>query len=152
MFKSMSIRNKIVLTIALLLLINSGAVFLLVHRAENKLYSSISNTPKPFSYNYYLGMVLVGDIYTSFLMNKDYPTIENHDNTHVFFQMLRGLRINILIIFGITVVIGVLISMLLSRSISKPIMQLAQETKKCCERQTGKRHGIPAMSRASGAL
>ena len=66
MFKSMSIRNKIVLTIALLLLINSGSIFLLIQSAEKKLYSSMSSTPKPFSYNYYLGMVLMGDIYTSF--------------------------------------------------------------------------------------
>jgi signal transduction histidine kinase len=138
MFKSMSLRNKIVITVALLLMINSGAIFLLVQGAEKKLYSAMSNTPKPFSYNYYLGMVLVGDIYTSFLMNKDYPTIENHESPHVFFQMLRGLRIKIFIIFGITVVIGILISILLSRSISKPIMQLAQETKNIVNGKPGK--------------
>ncbi len=138
MFKSMSIRNKIVSTIALLLLINSGSIFLLVQRAEKKLYSSILNTPKPFTYNYFLGMVLVGDIYTSFLMNKDYPTITSHDSTNDFFQMLHGLRIKILIIFGITVVIGVLISIMLSRSISVPIMQLARETKNVVNGKPGK--------------
>jgi signal transduction histidine kinase len=143
MFKSLSIRNRIVISITVLLLINSGSIFLLIKQAEKKLYNTIATTEKQVLYDYARRKVLVGDIYEILGVNVDYITMENHNSPLELFPTLRGLTIKISIIFGITVVIGVLISIFLSRSISKPIMELAQETKNFVDGKPGKTKEFP---------
>lgn len=143
MLKSMCLRNKIMISIGLLLIINSCSIILLLNRFENKIYSTVSNNPRPLSYNYYLGMVLVGNIQNSFLMNMDYPIIGNNNNVHDLIFIVRKLRIQILSILGVTVILGVFLSILLSRSISKPIMQLARDSKRVVDGKLSKSIDLP---------
>lgn len=143
MLKNMCFRNKIMISIGLLLIINSGSILLLINRFENKIYSRVSKNTQPFSYNYYLGMVLVGDIQSSFLMNMDYPVIGSNNDTHDLIFLLRKLRIQILSILGGSVILGVFLSILLSRSISRPIMQLARESKRVADGKLSKSIDLP---------
>jgi signal transduction histidine kinase len=109
----------------MLLLISSTSIMVLLNRVENKLYNSNMQAEIPFSYNYYLGMVLTGDIQSGFLWNKGYPILRDGGNSDKLFELIRTLKIQVMSVFGITFIIGILMAMYTSSRIANPIKQLA---------------------------
>jgi signal transduction histidine kinase len=125
MLNKMCIRDRIFIIIIMLLLISSTSIMVLLNRVENKLYNSNMQAEIPFSYNYYLGMVLTGDIQSGFLWNKGYPILRDGGNSDKLFELIRTLKIQVMSVFGITFIIGILMAMYTSSRIANPIKQLA---------------------------
>jgi len=126
MFRGMCVRNKIIITVAVIVLINLASVMILINSMEKKLIETSKLVKDPFTYDYFLGMILTGDLHASFLLNKDYPMIKGDRESSNIWPLLRKLKLQILAVFGFSITLGVGLSILISRSITKPVTQLAR--------------------------
>lgn len=129
MVRTTCIRTRIILTFATLLVINAGSILLLEHRLEHKVNSSFPVRGEKMTYDYFLGMVLTGDIHGSLLLNSDYPVVQAENRAETLGGVISRLRLQMLVVFGVSMVLGVIVSFLLSRGITKPIVQLARSAK-----------------------
>ncbi len=129
MFEKMCIRSRIIIPIILLLLMYTGGMLLLEYRVEKKLSSIQIDYNYPLPYNSFLSMVLFGDIRSSLMMNRGYSIIKENEGIENFSQLVRKLRYQVLMVFGFLIIIGIVLSLIIARGISKPIMELADASK-----------------------
>ncbi len=143
MFKKLCIRNKIMISVVLLLFLSSGSILLLIDRIEKEIYSSNADSTQLFSYNYFAGMILTGDIHSSFFLNKDYPLVGKDNNDSNLITAVHKLKTQVLIVFGLSIILGIFLSIGISRSISRPIMQLVHASKNLTNGKMGKSFLLP---------
>jgi len=129
MFSKLCVRERVLLTVVIVLIISSGTIFFLIDRMEREVYSSSSGFEPLFFYNYFSGMVLTGDIHNSFMLNKDYPLIDKNNDSMSFLSSIHRLKIQILVVFGLSLIAGIVLSVIASRGITRPIMQLIHASK-----------------------
>jgi len=129
MFSKLCVRERVLLTVVIVLIISSGTIFFLIDRMEREVYSSSSGFEPLFFYNYFSGMVLTGDIHNSFMLNKDYPLIDKNNDSMSFLSSIHRLKIQILVVFGLSLIAGIVLSVITSRGITRPIMQLIHASK-----------------------
>lgn len=130
MFNRLCIRSKILFSIIIVLTMSTGSVLLLLNRLERNICNASTASSNAFSYDYFSGMVLTGDIHTSFLLNKDYPLIEkNNNNDMQMLTTIHRMRNHVMIVFAFSALLGLVLSILVARSIKKPIMQIIQKSK-----------------------
>ena len=104
MFNRLCIRSKVLFSIIIVLAVSSGSVLLLLNRLERDICSASTASSNAFSYDYFSGMVLTGDIHASFLLNRDYPLIENSNNNDMqMLTMIHRLRNHVLVVFAFSV-------------------------------------------------
>ncbi len=129
MFSKLCVRERVLLTVVIVLIISSGTTFFLVDRMERKMYSSSSGFEPLFFYNYFSGMVLTGDIHNSFMLNKGYPLIDRNNDNMSSLSSVHRLKTQILFVFGLSLIAGIILSVIASRGITRPIMQLIHASK-----------------------
>jgi len=130
MFSGMHVRNKIIVTVAVIVIINLASLMFLTNRMEKRLIETSRQITDPFTYDYFLGMILTGDIHTSFLLNKDYPMLKGDRESSSILPLLHKLKLQIIAVFAFSGALGICISILISRSITKPIIHLARASQK----------------------
>jgi signal transduction histidine kinase len=125
----MSIKLRIVVPVLVILLLYTGGILLLEHRIEKRLISLQINYTQPLPFNSFLSMILFGDTRSSLMMNRVYSVINHDENINNVSAMIRKMRYQVLMVFGFLIVIGTTLALLIARSISKPIMELAKLSK-----------------------
>ena len=129
MFKRMCIRTRIIVMITALLLMYTGGILLLEYRVEKRLSNIQFSVNTPLPYNSFLSMVLFGNMHSNMMVAGRF-TIDNEDiSAERFTSLVRNLRYQVLMTFGFFIVVGVIIALLISRSISKPIKELARASR-----------------------
>ena len=129
MFERMCIKARIIVPILVILLLYTGGILLLERKIEKKLTNIQINYNQPLPYNSFLSMVLFGDTRSSLMMNRGYAVINDDEGIENFSAMVHKLRYQVLMVFGFLIVIGITLALLIARSISKPIMELANTSK-----------------------
>jgi signal transduction histidine kinase len=129
MFDRMCIKAKILVPVIAILFIYTGGVLLLEQRIEKKLTSIQINYNQPLPYNSFLSMVLFGDTRNSLMMSRGYAGVNNDEGIANYSAIVRKLRYQVLMVFGFMIAVGITLALLISRSISKPIMELANVSK-----------------------
>jgi signal transduction histidine kinase len=129
MLDRMCIKARIIITIILLLLMYTGGILCLEYRVEKKLSSLQFNSSQPLPYNSFLSMVLFGDTRSGLMMGTTYAVINGDESIEDFSALVHKLRYQVLMILGFFIVLGVIVAVLISRGITKPIMALANASK-----------------------
>jgi len=127
MQKSLCIRTKIMITIFILLLFDAGIILWLESRAEDKFYRMKNVYNQPLEFNSFFNMMLLGDI-RDYKLRTSTPIISDKEKRESLVTIIRSLREKIMLVFGITMVVGMLLSICIARGISKPILKLAHVT------------------------
>ena len=127
MKRMLCIRSKIMIPVLVVLVVSAGAALLLIWRMEERISSSGHASGSGVSYNYMKGVTLTGDLYSNYILNKEFPE-EFPQMTGVQFSLdsataLHRLRNNIAMVFGFSLILGIFLTVTTSRSISRPIMQ-----------------------------
>ncbi|UCB47376.1 MAG: HAMP domain-containing protein [Spirochaetota bacterium] len=125
MFKRACIKLRIIVPILVILLLYTGGILLLERRIEKKLTSIRINYEQPLPYNSFLSMILFGDTRSSLMMNRGYTIINDNEGIEDFSALIRKMRYQVLMVFGFLIVVGITLALLIARSISKPIIELA---------------------------
>jgi len=129
MLDRMCIKARIIITIILLLLMYTGGILCLEYRVEKKLSSLQFNSSQPLPYNSFLSMVPFGDTRSGLMMGTTYAVINGDESIEDFSALVHKLRYQVLMILGFFIVLGVIVAVLISRGITKPIMALANASK-----------------------
>jgi signal transduction histidine kinase len=141
MKRMLCIRSKMMIPVLVVLVVSAGAALLLIWRMEERMSSSNHATRSGVSYNYMAGVTLTGDLYSNYLLNKEFPK-EFPQMTSVHLSLdsntaLHRLRNNIAMVFGFSLILGVFLTVVTSRSISRPIMQLVDASKELQNHKLG---------------
>jgi signal transduction histidine kinase len=134
MKRMLCIRSKMMIPVLVVLVVSAGAALLLIWRMEERISSSGHASGSGVSYNYMEGVTLTGDLYSNYILNKQFPE-EFPQMTGVQFSLdsataLHRLRNNIAMVFGFSLILGIFLTVTTSRSISRPIMQLVDASRK----------------------
>jgi signal transduction histidine kinase len=127
--KTTSIRSRIVITFAVLLLIDAGSILLLEHRLENRVLRTYLDTTTQIPLHYYTGTVLAGNESDGFFINRFFQVVSGDGRAQAISRIIQKLRLQMSWVFGVSMALGVIITLLVSRSIAKPIVQLARSSK-----------------------
>ncbi len=130
MFPKTCIRNKILGVIVFIVIANVVGIYLICYTLENNVISESTYSKTPFTYDYFMGMELTGDIRNSFLFNRDYPVIVKDSDITYSIQLIRRLHHRLIYLFIITGALGIFIAALIAKSISRPILKIANSYKK----------------------
>lgn len=129
MFSRMRIKTRILVMIIALLLMYTGGILLLEYRVEKKLSSIQFSANAPLPYNSFLSRVLFGGMHPNIMMSRNYTMVDEDESIENFTGMIRNLRYQVLMTFGFFIILGVILALLVARSISKPIMELAKASR-----------------------
>ncbi len=129
MFNRMCIKTRIIVMIIMLLLMYTGGILLLEYRVEKKLSSIQFSANAPLPYNSFLSTVLFGGIHSNIMMSGNYAMVDEDESIKNFTAMIRNLRYQVLMTFGFFIILGIILALLIARSISKPIMDLAKASR-----------------------
>lgn len=113
----------------LVLLTNAGLILWLEQRAEKELSTTKTDEMEVLAYNYFFSRVLAGDIQSGFIISKRYPVLSESKDISNVSTIIRKLRFQVVIVFIISITGGIVLSLIVARSISKPIIQLASASK-----------------------
>ncbi len=125
MFKKMCIRNKLITAFIFLLVIDLGMVFLLEQRAERGIRTLQSEYAKLLDYNNLFNRIMGGDIRSILVVTKDRSLMEGVNNASYAVASIQAFRNHVLLIFGSSLLLFVVLSMYITRKITKPIVQFA---------------------------
>jgi len=128
MFHKICIRNKILFSFFILLFFDLGVIYMLENRVEKEVLEAQSEYNAVFSYNTLLDNILTGNIQSSFVLNKSYtyknsPVIDDLSSSQATIAAIQKFRNQVLAVFGVSLLLGVVISIVVTRSIAKPIIQ-----------------------------
>ncbi len=137
MKRMLCIRSKIMIPVLAVLVISAGAALLLIWRMEQRVSSSNHVFASGVSYNYMAGVTLTGDLYSNYLLNPDFPQMNSVQFSLDSNTILHKLRNNIALVFGFSLILGVFLTVVTSRSISRPIMQLVDASKNLQSHEIG---------------
>ncbi len=129
MFPKTCIRSKILGVIIFIVIANVVGIYLICYTLENNVISEKNYSKSPLTYDYFMGMELTGDIRNSFFFNRDYPVVLKDSDITYSIQLIRRLHHRLIYLFIITGALGILIAILISKSISKPILKIASSYK-----------------------
>jgi signal transduction histidine kinase len=124
MTNRLCIRNKILLSFFLLLLIDLGIVFLLANRSEKELLANQESYSEILSAGSIFNVILTGDLQSGFFINRDVPQLDIRDMTAASLGVVRDFRNNVFMVFGISLLLGIGINLYLAKSVARPVMQL----------------------------
>lgn len=141
MKRMLCIRSKMMIPVLVVLVVSAGAALFLIWRMEERMSSSNHATRSGVSYNYMAGVTLTGDLYSNYLLNKEFlkefPQMTSVQLSLDSNTALHRLRNNIAMVFGFSLILGVFLTVVTSRSISRPIMQLVDASKELQNHKLG---------------
>jgi signal transduction histidine kinase len=117
------------ITFTVLLLIDAGSILLLEHRLENRVLRTFFDTTADVPLHFYTGTILVGTERNGLFINRFFQVVNGDGQVQAIGRIVQKLRLQMLWVFGVSMALGVFVSFLLSRSIAKPIVQLARSSK-----------------------
>jgi signal transduction histidine kinase len=115
--------------VVVVLVVSAASALLLIGRVEERITHSGFVSIAGISYNYMEGVTLTGDLYSNYLLDQDFPEWDNVQYSLGASTALSRLRNNVVVVFGLSLLLGVLLTFLISRSISRPIMQLVDASR-----------------------
>jgi len=126
MKRCISIRAKIMITILILIMVDASIILWLESRVEKKFYrvNMGAQLSEPLAFNSLFNMVLMGDINSSYRLRTRAPML-GEDGKDGVASIIKRLKQQILLVFGLTIVTGMLLSFYIAKGISKPILRLA---------------------------
>ncbi len=124
------IRSKVMIPVIVVIVTSAGSALFLIGRAEQRMSSSGSVSIAGMSYSYMKGVTLTGDLYSNYLLDQDFPEWNNVQYSLDANTALNRLRNNVVVVFGFSLLMGILLTLLISRSISRPIMQLVDASRR----------------------
>ncbi|MHA2061707.1 MAG: hypothetical protein ACW963_05375, partial [Candidatus Sifarchaeia archaeon] len=128
MFKRLCIRNKILIVFFIFLISNLGVVFLLGKKAERELIESQTVYTQLFENNSLFNSILIGDIQSSFFLNRNYTPVEGRLISASSAESLEMFRNQVFAVFGFSILIGIGVSIFFARRFTKPVMQLVENS------------------------
>ena len=126
MFERMCIRTRILVSILAILFFYTGGILLLEYRMEKKLTAIEFDQGPALPYNSFLSTVLFGDTRAGLMMGGDYAVFNGEEGSNEFSILVRRLRYQMLMVFGLFIIMGVVLAMFIARGISRPIMEIAR--------------------------
>jgi signal transduction histidine kinase len=117
------------ITFIILILIDAGSILLLEHRLEKRVLQTYLYTTAQIPLHSYTGMVFAGTESGGFFINRFFKFESGNGQVQAISRMVRKLRLQMLLVFAVSIALGAVITMLVSRSIAKPIVQLARSSK-----------------------
>ena len=132
MFRKLCIRERVILAVVIVLMVSSGTSLLFISRVEKEIYRSSSHQGPILYYNSFTEMLLSGEIHNSFLVRRDFD--KSIDSLSML-SLVHRLRNRVIMVFGASFAIGILLSFFTSRGITRPIMQLVHASKNMRDEQ-----------------
>ena len=132
MLRDVCIRMKIAISVLFLLTLNTALILLIGFRQETRLLGRNYSFSQPLPYNSFMKTIMLPDD-EGFVFTQGLPLIGNEigdEKDETVFENSQSLRIQILVVFGLSSFLGIVISLLTARSISRPILQLADASKR----------------------
>lgn len=129
LFRTLCIRERVIIAIVIVLMISSGTILYFINAAEKKIYSSSADSEPIFFHDYFSDIVFTGDIRSSFLLRRDFLANDKNIDSIKMLSIVHRLKNQVIIIFGVSLALGIALALLTSRGITRPIMRLVHASK-----------------------
>ncbi len=126
MLKGMCIRNKVLLFFVLLIAVDLLAVLALEKRAEQELHAIQDSYSELLSYSRTPDYILTGNM-SGTLILREYASGELMRELPGTLPLLRNYRNNVLLLFGVSLVVGIVVTVYAMRCITKPLFKLTRD-------------------------
>jgi signal transduction histidine kinase len=128
MAQKLCIRNKILLAFLVLLVVDLGVVFLLENQAKRELLKNQSKFNEAIISNSLFDVIFAGNIYSMFLLTGEEGHIDPRELTAASLSVLEQFRNRIFVIFGVSLILGIGITLFFALNVTRSIVQLAGDT------------------------
>jgi signal transduction histidine kinase len=125
MKRKLCVRNKFLVALVALIVVDLFVLFILERRAENIIYKNQKSFSEIMSSDSLFEAVLTGKLQSDFMLISNGHGIESGSLTNVSLHVLRAFRNQLYIVFGISLALGVALVIYFSRVVSQPVLQLA---------------------------
>jgi len=121
MFKKMCVWNKVLIFFLLLILADLGMVFFLEGRVEKELVRIPNNILRE---NTLMSLVFGNDYDSNYLIKQTIPVLEGSGDNRSAYAVIRRYRNQVVAIFGISLLAGIVLIIVTSRNLMRPILQI----------------------------
>lgn len=121
MFKKMCVWNKVLIFFLLLILADLGMVFFLEGRVEKELVRIPNNILRE---NTLMSLVFGNDYDSNYLIKQTIPVLEGSGDDRSAYAVIRRYRNQVVAIFGISLLAGIVLIIVTSRNLMRPILQI----------------------------
>jgi signal transduction histidine kinase len=124
--KRLCIRNKMLIALLALIVIDMGVLFLLERRAEHVIHQNQKRFSEIMDPDSLLAILMTGNLRSDFMLIGNGPRFQEDSMTNVSLGIMRTFRNQLYLVFGVSLALGIGLTFYFSRILSRPIAQLAE--------------------------
>jgi signal transduction histidine kinase len=129
MFKKLCIRERVIIAVVAVIVVCAAAILILINKVENDILAAAAFNEPMLSQSFFSNTMFSGDALNGFLLKREYVLMDNSIDSVKMLSLMHRLKNNVMIVFGASLALGLLLALVTSRGITRPIMRLVHASK-----------------------